>query len=86
MARITVDDCLSQLGNNNRFALIHLAVERVKQHRAGEPFLVESNNKELVNTLREIAAGEVTFDNIFDLPEHDSESDEDEAEAEAANA
>jgi DNA-directed RNA polymerase subunit omega len=69
MARITVEDCLATVGNDNRFALIHLAVERIRQHRRGEPFLVEGKNKEIVMTLREIAAGKVTFENIFDLPE-----------------
>lgn len=64
MARITVEDCLSRIGNENRFALIHLAVQRVKQHRKGLPFLVKSKNKEIVATLREIAGGLVTFDTI----------------------
>jgi DNA-directed RNA polymerase subunit omega len=68
MARITVEDCLQTVGDDNRFSLIHLAVERIKQHRKGEPFLVAGKNKEIVMTLREIAAGKVTFDNIFDLP------------------
>ena len=68
MARITVEDCLETVGDDNRFSLIHLAVERIKQHRKGEPFLVAGKNKEIVMTLREIAAGKVTFDNIFDLP------------------
>jgi len=68
MARITVEDCLTQVGDDNRFALVHLAVERIRQHRKGEPFLVEGKNKEIVMTLREIAAGEVTFENIRDLP------------------
>ena len=67
MARITVEDCLSQVGNENRFALIHLAVQRVKQHRKGLPFLVKSKNKEIVSTLREIASGQVTFDTIKDF-------------------
>lgn len=67
MARITVEDCLSQIGNENRFTLVHLAVERVKQHRRGCPFLVKSKNKEIVSTLREIAAGKVTFDNLAEL-------------------
>jgi DNA-directed RNA polymerase subunit omega len=40
MARITVEDCLSQVGDDNRFALVHLAVERIRQHRRGEPFLL----------------------------------------------
>ncbi len=69
MARITVEDCLETVGNHNRFSLIHLAVERIRQHRKGEPFLVSGKNKEIVMTLREIAAGKVTFDNIFELPE-----------------
>ncbi len=68
MARITVEDCLAQVGDDNRFALVHLAVERIRQHRKGEPFLVEGKNKEIVMTLREIAAGEVGFDNVLDLP------------------
>ena len=68
MARITVEDCLEKVGDDNRFSLIHLAVERIRQHRKGEPFLVSGKNKEIVMTLREIASGEVTFDNIFDLP------------------
>ncbi|MDH3328981.1 MAG: DNA-directed RNA polymerase subunit omega [Desulfobulbaceae bacterium] len=68
MARITVDDCLAKVGDDNRFALVHLAVERIRQHREGEPFLAKGKNKEVVMTLREIAAGEVTFDNIKELP------------------
>lgn len=67
MARITVEDCLSRIGSENRFSLIHLAVARLKQHRKGQPFVVKGKNKEVVMALREIAAGEVTFDNIFEL-------------------
>jgi DNA-directed RNA polymerase subunit omega len=69
MARITVEDCLDKIGDHNRFNLIHLAVKRVKQHRQGEPFLVKGKNKEIVMTLREIAASEVTLDNIDGLPD-----------------
>lgn len=67
MARITVEDCLEQVGNEKRFSLIHLAVERIKQHRKGEPYLVQTKNKEIVATLREIASGKVTFANIQEL-------------------
>ncbi len=67
MARITVEDCLEKTGSGNRFALIHLAVERIKQHRDGQPFLTQGKNKEIVMSLREIAGGEVTFDNIIEL-------------------
>lgn len=69
MARITVEDCLEIVGDDNRFNLIHLAVKRIKQHRQGEPFLIDAKNKEIVMTLREIAAGKVTMENIEDLPE-----------------
>jgi DNA-directed RNA polymerase subunit omega len=69
MARITVEDCLSKVGNENRFALIHLAVARVKQHRKGAPYLVKGKNKENVMSLREIASGAVNFENISDLRE-----------------
>ena len=68
MARITVEDCLDRVGDDNRFNLIHLAVQRIRQHRQGEPFLVNGKNKEIVMTLREIASGEVTMDNIDELP------------------
>ncbi len=70
MARITVEDCLDKVGDDNRFNLIHLAVKRIRQHRQGEPFLVEGKNKEVVMTLREIASAQVTFDNIDELPDN----------------
>ena len=67
MARITVEDCLERLPGGNRFALIHLVVERIRQHRKGEPYLAEGKNKEVVMTLREVAEGKVTLENIRDL-------------------
>lgn len=80
MARITVEDCLEQVGDDNRFNLIHLAVKRIRQHRQGEPFLVNGKNKEIVMTLREIAAGKVTMDNIDELPNVlDDQASEEEA-------
>ncbi len=69
MARITVEDCLKEVGSENRFSLIHLALRRLKQHRSGAPFLVEGKNKEVVMTLREIASGKVTTTNIKQLGE-----------------
>jgi len=70
MARITVEDCLGKIGDDNRFSLVHLAVERVKQRRQGLPLLIAPRkNKEVVMALREIAAGAVTFNNIIDLPQ-----------------
>ncbi|MBU0673794.1 MAG: DNA-directed RNA polymerase subunit omega [Proteobacteria bacterium] len=67
MARITVEDCLMKVGNENRFRLIHLAVARVKQHRKGVPFTLKGKNKENVMTLREIASGDVNFENLTAL-------------------
>lgn len=88
MARITVEDCLSQIGNANRFSLIHLGVARIKQHRKGQPYLAEGTNKETVMTLREIANGAVTFDNIATIGQPPVvEPVEEEAEAaEVANS
>jgi DNA-directed RNA polymerase subunit omega len=76
MARITVEDCLETIGENKRFDLVRLAVQRIKQHRHGEPYLVEGKNKEVVMTLREVAAGEVTFENIETLPDAGNEVEE----------
>jgi DNA-directed RNA polymerase subunit omega len=60
MARITVEDCLEQV--DNRFALIHLAAKRVRQLRKGVDPLVVCKNKDIVTSLREIAAGKVIQD------------------------
>lgn len=69
MARITVEDCLKEVGSENRFSLIHLALARLRQHRNGLPYLVAGKNKEVVMTLREIASGLVTADNIKQFAE-----------------
>ncbi|MCP3889190.1 MAG: DNA-directed RNA polymerase subunit omega [Desulfobulbaceae bacterium] len=82
MARITCEDCLEEIGDDNRFNLIHLAVKRVKQHRQGEPFLAEGKNKEIVMTLREIAKGKVSFNNIDELPDQFEDLDDETAGAE----
>lgn len=59
MARITVEDCLENV--SNRFALVHLAKERAKQILAGSRPRLQSSNKPIVVSLREIAAGQVRF-------------------------
>ena len=82
MARITVEDCLTQIGDENRFSLIHLAVARVKQHRKGAPLLAKGKNKEVVMTLREIAAGRVSFNNLEALSPCEQEPLEEAAETE----
>jgi DNA-directed RNA polymerase subunit omega len=60
MARITVEDCLEHVPN--RFELVLVAAQRAKQLLKGARPLVESDNKELVTSLREVAAGAVQFE------------------------
>ncbi len=60
MARITVEDCLQQIPS--RFALIHIASQRARQLIKGARKLVDSDNKEVVTALREVAAGKVVID------------------------
>ena len=57
MARITVEDCLSKVPN--RFELVILASKRARQLFKGGRPLIESDNREVVVSLREIAAGQV---------------------------
>lgn len=59
MARITVEDCLQKV--NNRFTLIHMAAKRVRQLRKGAEPTVQSKNKDIVVSLREIAAGSIVI-------------------------
>lgn len=60
MARITVEDCLQQI--NNRFTIIHMAAQRVRQLRKGSEPTLPSKNKDIVLALREIASGKVIID------------------------
>ncbi len=59
MARITVEDCLETVPN--RFQLVLLGARRAKQLLKGARPLVETDNKEVVTALREIAAAKVTM-------------------------
>ena len=94
MARVTVEDCMQKV--NNRFMLVHLAAKRVIQLRKGAELLVEApKNKEIVQALREIASGDVSFDSLSKLEkeqllskvvEDSSESSQDPAAAEQLTA
>lgn len=64
MARITVEDCQQQV--DNRFLLVQMSIKRVKQFREGYVPLVTSKNKEIVNSLREIADEKVLLTNAED--------------------
>ena len=58
MARITIEDCLKKVGN--RFLLVNLVCQRVRQIREGSDYLVSSpKNEDVVVALREVAAGKI---------------------------
>jgi DNA-directed RNA polymerase subunit omega len=55
MARVTIEDCLTNV--ENMYELVHLATKRCRQlHKGAEP-LVKARNREVVMALREIAQG-----------------------------
>ena len=60
MARITVEDCTDVVPN--RFYLVQMAAIRAKQIKRGSRTLVDSENREVVTALREIAAGHIRPD------------------------
>ena len=61
MARITIEDCTKIIPN--RFHLVQTAAIRTKQLKRGAKPLVQSEeNKEVVVSLREIAAGYIKPD------------------------
>ncbi len=58
MARVTIEDCLRKV--HNRFKLVHMAAQRVRQIRDGSEYLLKTaKNEDVVMSLREIAAGKV---------------------------
>jgi|GEM_PF-324449 len=60
MARITIEDCLNT--ERNRFALVMLASKRAKELLGGSKCLIKNcKNKTIVQSLREIATGQVRF-------------------------
>jgi len=59
LARVTVEDCLEKV--TNRFALVILGAERARQLANGGRALVQCDNKPAVTALREIAKGQVRY-------------------------
>lgn len=57
MSRITVEDCLQKV--DNRFDLVMLASKRARQLFKGAKPLIDSDTREVVVALREIAEGKV---------------------------
>ena len=68
MARVTVEDSLEKV--NNRFALVLLVAKRAKQLLKGSLSTVTTSkdNKYVVTALREVAAGNVSFQVSHDDP------------------
>jgi DNA-directed RNA polymerase subunit omega len=59
MARITVEDCLDKV--SSRFELVMLASKRARQLLKGAKPCIESDNRDIVVALREIAANKVRW-------------------------
>lgn len=61
MARVTVEDCLEKVPN--RFALVLMVSKRTKQLMKGaESTVAYRSNKFVVASLREVAAGNVGYE------------------------
>ncbi len=72
MARVTVEDCLTNL--DNRFELVLVASKRARQLATGgkEAGLPWENDKPTVMALREIAAGQVTRAILTEVAEEEA--------------
>lgn len=57
MARVSIEDCLTNI--ENRFVLVAVASHRTRRLMGGADQLVNSKNKEAVTALREIAEGRI---------------------------
>lgn len=66
MARITVEDCLTQIPN--RFDLTLAATYRARELAQGHESRIDSHNKPTVTALREIAAGLVGTEMLRKVP------------------
>ncbi len=74
MARLTIEDCLEFV--DNRYDLVLLASQRARQLILGaEPLVPEEDDKPTVISLREIAAGLVTPENINEIDKFDEEEE-----------
>ena len=85
MARVTVEDCLTNV--DNRFQLVLVATKRARQISQGsEPFIEAENDKPTVLALREIADGLVTRDILDDAVEEEIFETLEEGDAEASES
>lgn len=78
MARITVEDCLTQV--DNRFELVLMASKRARQLAKGaEPMVDVDEDKPTVLALREIAEGRVDHALLAEVEKREREAAEREA-------
>ncbi|OIO69047.1 MAG: DNA-directed RNA polymerase subunit omega [Zetaproteobacteria bacterium CG12_big_fil_rev_8_21_14_0_65_55_1124] len=70
MARVTVEDCIRYYPN--RFEMVLLASRRARQLLRGMPaFLEEEEHKPVVQSLRELGDGHVTWECVFEAEEQE---------------
>lgn len=68
MARVTVEDCLEKVPN--RFALVLMVAKRAKQLLKGAEATVSTrSNKYIVSSLREVAIGNVGYQETLEASE-----------------
>ena len=68
MARVTVEDCLEKVPN--RFALVLMVAKRAKQLLKGAEATVSTrSNKYIVSSLREVAIGNVGYQEVLEAAE-----------------
>ena len=77
MARVTVQDCLEKC--ENRFALVHIGIKRTKELCKGALPQIECKNREIVTSLREIAAGKIKFKEGKEEEEDEEQEEEEES-------
>ena len=63
MARVSIEDCQRKMPN--KFALVKVAANRVRQLMASSQPLITTENKESVTALREIAEGLVVLKGTY---------------------
>ncbi len=79
MARLTVEDCLENIGN--RYDLVLLASKRARQISMGaDPLVPVNQDKPTVIALREIAENLITEENINKVNQFDEEEEFTEAD------
>jgi DNA-directed RNA polymerase subunit omega len=70
MARVTVEDCIRYYPN--RFELVLLASRRARQLMSGmEPFIEDEPHKPAVQSLKEMGAGHISWEGVFELEERE---------------